>query len=986
MFLSHALQKKCNIFLYTVFVVIFFVKATPCLATPTITNVNIADVSSGQWGDGLLLEPDCPALGPCGSIIFKDNLFLSVPNGRTEWASATTQSFTATQFDTRYSNQFRSGAELLQINSRLYYHPKYTVTLTISGSGNWTLNTSILRKGTMQVIKNTSLISQITVGELATNISGGTLSSGSLALPTTGALGTTGINFINQNNSGVITGNGDSVIQFTVNYDIDASLTGVLLSAGSVCWESGKVDQGSLIECNPANAPDQGVFLSGTLVTDSDDDGIADTVDNCPSDANANQLDTDSDGTGDVCDSDDDNDGVNDATDNCPLTSNADQLDTDHDGLGDACDTDNDGDGDGIDDGLDNCPLDANANQLDTDHDGLGDACDTDNDGDGVLNASDNCPLAANSYQLDSDNDGQGDACDNDDDNDSILDGTDNCPLVANTSQVDADGDGLGDACDSTPNGDTDNDGVDNNADNCPAIANADQIDTDGDGLGDACDSTPNGDTDNDGVDNNADNCPTVANANQADTDSDGLGDACDAFPNEPGVLIRSWGEKKQDTFGFSVANAGDVNNDGHDDVIVGAYHWDVPKSLTQRKKLRDAGKVYVYSGLDGSVLYTFTGEHAGDQLGYSVAGADINADGHSDIMVGAYRADPVDSITHKPLKNAGAVYIYSGSDGHLLQTFNGVQAGDHFGFSVANAGDVDGDGNADVIVGAPNASANGFKHAGMAVVRSGATGNELFHIDGTSAGGRLGYAVGSAGDANSDSHSDVIVGSPRNAVLNPVTLKLMKDAGTAAVYSGADGSKLFGIAGEAAGDWFGASVTQAGDLNGDSNADVVVGAYRHTPLNPITHKKMKHAGAIYAYSGTGGSHLFTVNGEAPGDWFGYSVAAGGDLNHDGSVDIVVGACRHDKIDTMTDKRLRDVGAIYGIDNTGQQLFVMTGRSPKDYYGQSIANAGDVNIDGYSDVITSTPRADRQNPSTHKMVPNIGMMEVISGAQAMTEH
>jgi hypothetical protein len=88
----------------------------------------------------------------------------------------------------------------------------------------------------------------------------------------------------------------------------------------------------------------------------------------------------------------------------------------------------------------------------------------------------------------------------------------------------------------------------------------------------------------------------------------------------------------------------------------------------------------------------------------------------------------------------------------------------------------------------------------------------------------------------------------------------------------------------------------------------------------------------------------------------------------------------------MTDKRLRDVGAIYGIDNTGQQLFVMTGRSPKDYYGQSIANAGDVNIDGYSDVITSTPRADRQNPSTHKMVPNIGMMEVISGAQAMTEH
>jgi hypothetical protein len=99
-------------------------------------------------------------------------------------------------------------------------------------------------------------------------------------------------------------------------------------------------------------------------------------------------LDTDSDGTGDACDTDDDGDGTDDGPDNCPLISNAAQTDTDSDGTGDACDTDDDGDGDGTDDGPDNCPLIANADQLDTDSDGTGDLCDEDDDNDGVLDIS----------------------------------------------------------------------------------------------------------------------------------------------------------------------------------------------------------------------------------------------------------------------------------------------------------------------------------------------------------------------------------------------------------------------------------------------------------------------------------------------------------------------------------------------------------------------------------------------------------------------
>jgi len=333
------------------------------------------------------------------------------------------------------------------------------------------------------------------------------------------------------------------------------------------------------------------LIVSLNISGDTDNDTIQNANDNCPSRSNTNQLDTDHDGQGDVCDTtpngpDTDGDTILDSSDNCVNEANSNQLDTDLDGLGDVCDTspnDQDADGDSVLDSSDNCPYVANTNQLDRDNDGQGDVCDTtpngsDADGDSILDSSDNCPNVTNTNQLDRDNDGQGDACDTtpngpDADGDSILDSSDNCPNVANTNQLDTDNDGQGDVCDTAPNGpDTDGDSILNSSDNCPNIANTNQLDRDNDGQGDVCDTAPNGpDADGDSILDSSDNCLNVANANQLDTDKDGQGDVCDTTPNGPDTDGDGIGDAS-DLFPVDVAASVDSDYDGYPDTWNEAY------------------------------------------------------------------------------------------------------------------------------------------------------------------------------------------------------------------------------------------------------------------------------------------------------------------------------------------------------------------------------------------------------------------------------
>ena len=262
-------------------------------------------------------------------------------------------------------------------------------------------------------------------------------------------------------------------------------------------------------------------------------------------------------------------------------------------------------------------------------------------------------------------------------------------------------------------------------------------------------------------------------------------------------------GGSPSEMFGASVSDAGDVNGDGFDDLIVGAFG--------NANNGPDSGNARVFSGVDGSVLYNFYGDSILDRLGESVSGAgDVNGDGFDDLIVGVPFDDPNGG-------NSGSARVFSGADGSILYSFDGDSAGKFFGVSVSGAGDVNGDGFADLIVGAATDFDNG-SDSGSARVFSGVNGAVLYNFDGDSAGDRFGTSVSGAGDVNDDGFDDLIVGAPNDDNNG-------SRSGSARVFSGVDGSVLYTFDGDSGDHNFGISVSGAGDVNGDGVADFIVGA-----------------------------------------------------------------------------------------------------------------------------------------------------------------
>ncbi len=382
-------------------------------------------------------------------------------------------------------------------------------------------------------------------------------------------------------------------------------------------------------------------------------------------------------------------------------------------------------------------------------------------------------------------------------------------------------------------------------------------------------------------------------------------------------------GDSAGDRLGQSVSGAGDVNGDGFDDIIVGAAFDD--------NNGFSSGSARVYSGFDGAILYTFDGDSSDDRLGYSVSGAgDVNGDGFADLIAGAPADDNNGSAS-------GSARVYSGFDGAILYTFNGDSAFDQLGFSVSGAGDVNGDGFGDIIAGAWSDDNNG-SDSGSARVYSGFDGAILYTFNGDSGSDILGFSVSGAGDVNGDSFDDIIAGAQgddNNGF----------DSGSARVYSGFDGAILCTFNGDAAGDQLGSSVSGAGDVNGDGFGDIIAGA-RSDDNNG------SNSGSVRVYSGFDGAILFTFNGDSADDQLGLSASGAGDVNGDGFDDIITGA-RGDDNNGLSSGSAR----VYsGFD--GAILFTFNGDSFGDILGDSVSGAGDVNGDGFADVIAGAWRDD----------------------------
>ncbi len=450
------------------------------------------------------------------------------------------------------------------------------------------------------------------------------------------------------------------------------------------------------------------------------------------------------------------------------------------------------------------------------------------------------------------------------------------------------------------------------------------------------------------------------------------------------------------DNSGVFVNNAGDINGDGIEDLIIGASGADSNGNLY-------GGESYVIFGnsngfdstlelsdLDGSNGFVINGMDAFDYSGVAVSNAgDINGDGIEDLIIGAFGAYP----NGNPL--AGESYVVFGNsdgfdstlelsdlDGSNGFVINGIDTGDVSGASVSNAGDINGDNIDDVIIGALGATVNGNVSAGESYVVFGNSngfdstlelsdldGSNGFVINGIDTGDISGVSVSNAEDVNGDNIDDVIIGafgaSPNGNLLAGESYVVFGNSSgfdSSLDLSDLDGSNGFVINGIDTGDVSGNSVSNAGDVNGDGTNDLIIGAFgANAGLGEsyIVFGDSNGFDSTLELSDLDGSNGFVINGIDTGDNSGYSVSGAGDINGDGIGDVIIGANTADPNGNVSAGESYVVfGNSDGFDSTlelsdldGSNGFVINGIDAGDLLGNSVSGAGDVNGDGIDDLI-----------------------------------
>jgi hypothetical protein len=320
----------------------------------------------------------------------------------------------------------------------------------------------------------------------------------------------------------------------------------------------------------------------------------------------------------------------------------------------------------------------------------------------------------------------------------------------------------------------------------------------------------------------------------------------------------------------------------------------------------------------------------AGDGIG------DVNGDGYGDVAWGHpwYDHDPLSN------NNEGKVSVFYGGPPQMDTVPDAILVGSeintYLGYSVSGAGDVNGDGYDDLLVGGPmwnNWRGRVFLYYGSA---SDISTSANWTYSGPVASGVLGWSVSRAGDVNGDGYDDVIAGAYNTA------------SGRGRVYgfygssSGLPSTPNWTLDGPVAGQKYGYTVSDAGDVNGDGYDDVIIGAYDSGGFAYVYHGSASGLGTIPAWVGTG---------ENSADRYGWWVHTAGDTNHDGYADVIVSAYQHSGGQSQEGKVYLYPGSSSGLNTF--PAWTVESNVANFWLGGQITGGGDVDGDGYADVMVS---------------------------------